>query len=87
MNPELRMMLQALFPDAVEFRFVPWDNVKVPLWTFEDISKAVRDEGNFAKPVQLETEEVVLEPITDAGDILAGMSSRTHVVFVRVLGS
>lgn len=86
MNPVIAMMVAALFPDAVEVHFVPWDRVRVPLWSVEDLAEAVRDKGSFSKPVQMDVEEIRLEPITEEGDVFAGMSEKTHIVFLKIAG-
>lgn len=80
------MMLAALFPDAVEFRRVTWDEVSVPVWSVEEIGKAIRDGGSFSKPIEFDTEHTKLQPITFERDVLAGMSEKTHIVFYCLVG-
>lgn len=88
MTPDLGMMLAALFPDAVEYQFVPndWASVTTPVWDgnqFMDYTKRLTDKDT----VPLEVEEIQLEPITEESPMVyAGMSQKTHIVFVRVEG-
>lgn len=81
MTADALALARAMFPDAVEFRFV--DSLTHRLWMFP-ADLETEEECLPISSREGEMEDVRLQPITEAEDVWAGMSEKTHIVFVFV---